>query len=503
MSFEASTAATIESLGWIVPELIVTCTVLAIVLGDLFFIRGKGKRQGPLEIVVLAGVGAALIATWVGFGGEPRAVFGTMMVIDPFSSFFDAIFLLATILFVFSTMMSNEIAVEDRSEYYTLAVGSVLGMMLMASSTDMVSIFISVEFVSLASYLMAGFMRGDRRSSEASLKYVLYGSVSSAVMLFGFSYIYGLTGTTSLIEANQVLYTSNPYPLALLFALVLVIAGLGFKIACVPFHFWAPDVYEGAPTPVTAFVAVAPKAAGFAVLTRFLVTLLSNPATSPGFWTFLGSLDWPLLVGILAAGTMTFGNLGALRQTNMKRLLAYSSIAHAGFVLMAVSTLSPEGIHAIVVYMAAYLVMNLGAFLVVIAIRERTGSVDLRDYDGLAGDAPMLVVAMVVFLYSLTGLPPSLGFLGKYYVFAETIRQEIWWLAAIGAGNSVIALYYYFRVAKALVFRPLRERQWSGAIPELATSLSVALAAVTLVFGVPWGAFEKVTTYSATLFLGR
>jgi len=503
LSFETSTAATLESLGHVVPELIVTVTILAVILIDLLFLRGRGKRQGPLEIVVVLGIGAALIATWAGTPSGPRAVFGTMLAVDPFSAFFDTIFLLATLLFVCATMMSDEIAHADRPEYYTLAVGSVLGMMLMAAATDLVSIFISVEFVSLASYAMAGFARGDRLSSEASLKYVLYGSVSSAVMLFGMSYLYGLTGTTSLVAGNQVLYASNPYPLALFFALVLVIAGLGFKIACVPFHFWAPDVYEGAPTPVTAFFTVAPKAAGFALLARMLVTLLSNPTTGGDFWTFLGQLDWPLLIAILAAGSMTFGNLGALRQTNMKRLLAYSSIAHVGFVLMAVAALSPEGLHAINVYMAAYLVMNLGAFLVVIALRRRIGSVDIRDYGGLASDAPMLVVAMVVFLYSLTGLPPSLGFMGKYYVFAEVIRQEIWWLAAIGAVNSVIALYYYFRVAKAMVFGALGERRWVGALPEFATSLTVALAAVTLVLGVPWSGFEKVTTYSATLFLGR
>jgi NADH-quinone oxidoreductase subunit N len=291
--------------------------------------------------------------------------------------------------------------------------------------------------------------------------------------------------------------------MTLFFALVMVIGGLGFKIACVPFHFWAPDVYEGAPTPVTAFFTVAPKAAGFAILTRFLVTLLSSPGTGEGFWTFLGGIDWPLLVAILAAGTMTIGNLGAVRQTNMKRLLAYSSIAHVGFILMAVSALSPAGIHAINVYMLAYLIMNLGAFFVVILIQERTGSVDLADYSGIAQEAPWLTGAMVIFLYSLTGLPPSVGFLGKYYVFAEVIRQHNWWLAGVGAVNSVIALYYYFRIAKAMVFGAAIEHTSSRSISQLATGLTVALAAVTLAFGIPWGAVEQVTSYSSTLFLGR
>lgn len=503
MNFEASTAATIESLGYVIPELLMTLTVILIILIDLLFLRGRAKKQGVMEMVVLGGVGAALLATCMGFGQEPRAIFGSMLVSDPFSSFFNIVFLLATILFVFGTMMSSEVAPKDRAEYYTLATGSVLGMMLMASATNLVSIVISVEFVSLASYVMAGFSRNDRLSTEASLKYVLYGSVSSAVMIFGLSYIYGLTGTLSLIEANQVLYAANPYPLTLLFALVLVIGGLGFKIACVPFHFWAPDVYEGSPTPVTAFFTVAPKAAGFALLTRFLVTLLSNPATSGQFWTFLGDLDWPLLVAIIAAGTMTLGNLAALRQENMKRLLAYSSIAHVGFVLMAVAVLSRAGIHAINVYMFAYLVMNLGAFLVVIAIQERTGSVELVDYTGLGKRAPLLAWPMVVFLYSLTGLPPSIGFMGKYYVFAEVIRQEIWWLAAFGAVNSVIALYYYFRVAKAMFFGEAEEQETTRRIPQFAAGISVALAVVTLVLGIPWSAFEQITTHSTTLFLGR
>ena len=503
MNFEASTAATLESLGFVLPELLVTVTIVLILLLDLIFLRGRAKRQGPVEVVVLGGVGAALLASVAGFWKEPRALFDTMLAADPFASFFGVIFLLATVLFVFATMMSHEIKPKDRAEYYTLALGSVLGMMLVARATNLVSMVISIEFVSLASYVMAGFGRSDRRSVEASLKYVLYGSVSAAVMIFGLSYIYGLTGTTSLVEANQILYAGNPHPLTLFLALVMVIGGLGFKIACVPFHFWAPDVYEGAPTPVTAFFTVAPKAAGFAILTRFLITLLSNPSTDEGFWTFLGGLDWPLLVGILAAGTMTIGNLGAVRQTNMKRLLAYSSIAHVGFVLMAVSALSPAGVHGINVYMLAYLIMNLGAFLVVIAIQERTGSVDLADYSGIAGEAPWLTGAMVIFLYSLTGLPPSVGFLGKYYVFAEVIRQHNWWLAGIGAINSVIALYYYFRVAKAMVFGTVPDAAPRGRFPQLATGLTVTLAAVTLVFGIPWGAVEQVANLSSLLFLGR
>jgi len=279
-----------------------------------------------------------------------------------------------------------------------------------------------------------------------------------------------------------------------------VLGGIGFKIACVPFHFWAPDVYEGSATPVTAFFTVAPKAAGVALTIRFLVTLLTNPNTDPGFWTFVGNLDWPFLVAVISAATMTLGNLGALRQENMKRMLAYSSIAHVGFMLMGVAVLSPEGVAAVCVYMVAYLVMNLGAFFVVIALAKKLGSVELSAYSGLAHRTPLLVVAMVVFLYSLTGLPPSIGFMGKYYVFAEVVRQGVYWLALVGAANAVIALYYYFRVAKVMVFGALPEGVESGDLPCCATSVCLAMAAITLLLGLPWGIIESVT-HTAELFI--
>lgn len=503
MNYELFTSSALVSLGHFWPELLVAMTVVAILVVDLLFIRGRGKRQGPIELVALVGLAAAFVATCASFETAPQLIFSGMAAVDPFGAFFKLIYLVAGAIFICLTMTSDEIPVEGRTEYYTMALGGVLGMMLMATSTHMVMVFLAIEFVSLSSYVMAGFLRDDRRSSEAALKYVLYGSVSSAVMLYGMSMLYGLTGSTSLIEANRVIFQESPYPMALFVSLVLVLAGIGFKIACVPFHFWAPDVYEGAPTPVTAFFTVAPKAAGLAVTMRFLITLLTTPTTGAEFWTFVGNVNWPLLVSIIAAMSMTLGNFAALQQENIKRLMAYSSISHVGFALMGMAALSPSGVTAILVYVAAYLVMNLGAFLVIVLVGRQVGSMEISDYRGLFTRHPILGICLVVFLYSLTGLPPSMGFVAKFLVFSEAIRGEIYWLAVVGALNSVVALAYYFRIARVM-WDPERENARPRIpLPHFATGVTVALAVVTLAYGVPWGPLEKLATFSSTLFLGR
>jgi NADH-quinone oxidoreductase subunit N len=284
-------------------------------------------------------------------------------------------------------------------------------------------------------------------SNEASLKYVLFGSVATGVMLYGLTFLYGLAGTTSLAGVREAVATTTASPgLMSLFA-VLVLAGFGFKIAAVPFHFWCPDVYQGAPTPVAAFLSIAPKAAGFAILVRFFLTGWPVPqGIGPS-----GELDWPWIVMVLAALTMTVGNVAALTQTDMKRLLAYSSIGHAGFILMGLAAASATGTKGVVVYLLVYLAMNLGAFLVVAIIHAHEGSFDLRDYGGLWRRSPLLVGAMAFFLLSLTGIPPFLGFMAKLYVFAAVIERGAALLAVVGALNAAVAAFFYFRVLRAMV----------------------------------------------------
>jgi NADH-quinone oxidoreductase subunit N len=301
--------------------------------------------------------------------------------------------------------------------------------------------------------VMVAYMKGDRMSNEASLKYILFGAVSTGAMLYGLSLLYGLTGTTSLPAIRDFLASglvgSNRF--AMYAIALLVFSGFGFKTATVPFHFWCPDVYQGAPTPVTAFLSVAPKAAGFAIMMRFFYTGLAAPRTGP--WDLAGTIDWVHVLMIISVLSMTVGNVAALTQTNMKRLLAYSSIAHAGYIMMGVVALSQNGARALMIYLLAYLVMNLGAFLVVTLIHLHDGTFDLRDYPGLYRRSPFLALAMAVFLLSLMGIPPLVGFMGKLYVFAAVVERgpSYFWYAAVGAVNAAIAAYYYARVLKTMV----------------------------------------------------
>jgi NADH-quinone oxidoreductase subunit N len=336
-----------------------------------------------------------------------------------------------------------------------------------------------------------------RRSSEAAFKYVVYGGVSSGIMLYGFSLIYGLTGTLDIFEIAGYLGSGSPYGLTLFLAATLVMAGLGYKVASVPFHFWCPDVYEGAPTPVTAFLSVAPKAGGFALLARFFYLGFSAYDGASG--RALG-VDWQMLLAVISAATMTLGNLSAIWQNNLKRLLAYSSIAHAGYMMMGVVMLSSSGLKAVLFYTAAYLFMNLGAFLVVLVLAVRIGSEHIKDYNGLGWRSPWIALAMTAFLFSLTGLPPTAGFIGKIYLFASVIDGGLYWLAVVGVLNSAVSLYYYARIIRAMYLeKPATEER--VAIPAFATVTLLVLFAGTLVLGVYWAPLADLADRSTTLFL--
>jgi len=317
--------------------------------------------------------------------------------------------------------------------------------------------------------------------------------------------LYGITGTTSLPAIREFLasgMTDGTRTTMYLVAL-LVFAGFGFKTAAVPFHFWCPDVYQGAPTPVTAFLSVAPKAAGFAILTRFFFGGLATPGADP--WDLTGSIDWPWVLMLVSALTMTVGNVAALTQTNLKRLLAYSSIAHAGYVMLGVVALSANGARGMIVYLLAYLVMNLGAFLVVTLVHHQDGTFDLRDYPGLYRRAPLLTLSMAVFLLSLMGIPPLVGFMGKLYVFAAVIEKgsSYWWLAVVGAINAAIAAYYYARILKTMIIDPGNEEKPAF---RLATADQAWVAALALANVLPllfWSRIEDWARASLSLYAGR
>src|SRR5512139_455298 len=462
-SFVSQVQQNLDSTIWFRPELALTFGALTLFVLDLFWKR-SAARVAYLTAAALAVLGVAAVLLWQQ-PPDALSLFNGMIANDAFASFFKWLFLGAGALTVFIAAQGQDFPAARVGEFYALLVAIVLGMFMMASATDLLMMYLSIELVSMVSYVLAGFRKADRKAAEGSLKYVIYGGVASGVMLFGMSYLYGLTGTTNVLELGPRILALQASGaslagtrIALVVAVVFVTAGIGYKVAAVPWHMWCPDVYEGAPTPFTAFLSVGPKAAGFALALRFFQSAFSGP-TSPatGFAEALGGIPWPAVVGVIAAVTMTLGNFTALGQTNLKRLLAYSSIAHAGYTLMGLSAVSDRGMQAIMIYMLVYLVMNVGAFLVVILVAEATGSESILDYRGLSRRHPSAAVAFAIFLFSLTGLPPFAGFAGKWYLFYAVFERidgpgGSWyaWLALIGALNTAVSLYYYARVIRAM-----------------------------------------------------
>ena len=439
----------------IIPELIVSVTLLLVVLFDLIF----NKDKSIIPYISVVGLFFALYYAIQGIGQNSyaftSAVFSNkygLLAIDSFGSYFKILILITSILIVFFSKASSEIQkIFDRSgEYYALLMGMVLGMLFMVSASDLIMIYLSMELLSLSSYVLAGFTKLRDRNSEASLKYLIYGAVSSGLMLFGISLVYGMTGNTNLIAVNSVLRSSSINILTYSFSIILIFVGIGFKMSAVPFHFWTPDVYEGSPISITAFLSVASKAAGFAVLIRLLRTTFLLDLSDAGEWTLLNFFDWQTLLIIISILTMTLGNFVALWQNNLKRMLAYSSIAHAGYMLLAVATLSDQGILAVMIHFLVYMLMNIGAFYIVMLVANKTGSEDINDYNRLGYASPFLGVSLSIFLISLTGLPPLAGFISKLYIFLAVIDAKLITVAVIAVINSVVSLYYYVRVLKHL-----------------------------------------------------
>ncbi len=438
----------IESLAYISPEIVLVVFAVVVIIFDLFV---KDRESDWVAYLSLIGLGCSLLAIFVTNSlvdtNEPISLFLGMIRLDGFAIFFKILLLLATAATILFSLRSEELDVKLKGEYHALLLAITFGMFLMASSTNLLMIFISLETVSLTSYILAGFLTHSPRSSEAAFKYITYGAVASGTMLFGLSLLFGMAGTGDITQISSqigtVLESGDVSALGVLIAITFILAGIGYKIASVPFHMWSPDVYEGAPIPITAFLSVASKAAGFALFLRFFYTGFGTPE-------ILQSIDWGLLLAIVSALTMTVGNLAALPQRNVKRLLAYSSIAHGGYLLMGAVLLTPEGLGAIIFYLIVYLFMNLGAFYVVVLIANESGTEMIEGYRGLSSRAPYVAGAMAIFLFSLTGIPPFAGFFGKWLLFNAVISKGLYWLAFIGLLNSVVSLYYYARIIKAM-----------------------------------------------------
>lgn len=482
------TLGNVPSLFYFWPETILVLGAIAVLLVDLLGKRPSRKTSGAIALVALGG---SIVATLVTGDETARGLFGGLIARDGFADFFKVLSALVGMVVGVIAMRSRD-TIEYREgrvdrdreagEFYALALTVCLGINLMAASTDMLMAYLSLEMVSVMSYILAGYTNHSRRSAEASLKYVIYGGVASGVMLYGLSILYGIAGTTDLAAIGAAARTANPTAVVVAFSLCM--AGFGYKIASVPFHMWCPDVYEGAPTPVSAFLSVGPKAAGFALLIRFMGGAIPPELAEPG--KLMPSAPWELVLAAVSVATMTLGNLAAISQQNIKRMLAYSSIAHAGYLLMGVAAGTMGGYGAVMFYLFAYLFMNLGAFLVVIAVADAGLGENVSDYQGLGYRAPLVAAVLAVFLISLTGLPPMFGFVGKFYLFREVIAKGgtiLVVLAIIGVLNSAVSLYYYARLLKVMYLDKAAEGAGPVVVARQHTALLVPLAAFTIFFG--------------------
>ncbi|SFG40534.1 NADH dehydrogenase subunit N [Desulfotomaculum arcticum] len=462
-------------------EMLVAALGLGILILGLIVPKGSKHGLGWLTLFGLLGILGVAISLW----GDSRALIGGMYLVDNYALFWKITFLVAAVLVVLGSMRYVD-DMGNQAEYYSMTVFAALGMMVMASAGDFITLYLGLELMTIAFIILVCFRKTEAKSVEAGMKYVLLAGMSSAVLLYGMSLLYGLTGSVIMLDVSQVI-AMQPLTPALILAVVFLIAGLGFKISAVPFHMWSPDVYEGAPTPVTSFLAMGSKAASFAVLLRLFVTGL------PGIWA-----NWAMVVAILAAVTMIVGNLVAIPQTNVKRLLAYSSIAQAGYIMVGLVTASEAGIKGVMFYAFLYVFATVGAFTVAGYFYNVTGSDELKDYAGLSQRSPLMAAVMLVALLSMAGIPPLAGFVGKFYLF-KTIVDGYLWLAFIGLIMSMVSVYYYLRVA-LVMYRdePLDPTPIKLPSP-VAVTLILAMV-VTLVIGVYPGPLSEVINNAAHSF---
>jgi len=481
------------------PEISLAFFALLVIMLDLFV-----ERKGILAVVSLIGVvvsGGFALA--IG-GAGTQAIFNNILAVDSFAIFFKLLFLgIAALVILTSTDYMPKLA-RFQGEYYALVLLATIGMMLMAGTAELITLYIGLELASISLYALVGFLK-DQKSTEASLKYLLLGAVASAVLLYGMALVFGVTGETQLSEIAQAIQAAvalqsmsppviNP---ALILGIVLMVAGFSFKIAAVPFHMWVPDVYEGAPTPITAFLSVGSKAAGFAIILRVFFSAFSLPDSL--------SLDWGLIFAVLAVISMTVGNITAIPQSNIKRLLGYSSIAQAGYLMVGLATmgLSPAkdilGQSGILFFLASYALTNLGAFTAIIAISNKLDSDLIDDYSGMIKRAPLLTLGLTLCLISLIGMPPAAGFMAKFYIFSSAVQHNLLWLVIIAVINSVISAYYYLRIVKVMWLGEPASQEKVPSSDALRLSLILSCLGV-LILGILPGAMMKLAQIATSMF---
>ncbi|MDT8718637.1 NADH-quinone oxidoreductase subunit N [Clostridium sp. 19966] len=461
-------------------EILTAVLFLILLLINLLFPKFKEKLSSFTAIGLLI---ILVISLFV--GSNEQASFGGAYILDSFSIFFKQLFLIAAILIV---VLSKNQLIYKKGEFYALIISALLGMMIMVSSGELITIYIGLELMTISFCILIAF-DDNEKSKEASLKYIILGAISSAVFLYGLSLIYGVTQTTIIKEIGEVLSRGQVTPLEIL-GIIFLIAGFAFKIAIVPFHMWAPDIYEGAPTSITAFLAVASKTAGLAVFLRLFMNGLSSVSNY-----------WIELVIVLSIITLLLGNLVAIPQTNIKRMLAYSSIAQAGYFLLGIIADSNIGVAAILLYSVFYLFANIGVFGVVIVVSKSTNSTEIKDYAHLSGKSPFLAAVMLICLLSLAGIPPLAGFVGKFYLFLSIIEKGQLWLAFFSIGMSVVSVYYYLKVVKVMYFEEETKSLQSIKV-SVSTKLALSVSVIVLViFGIyPTQLINLVLAISKSFF---
>ncbi len=480
------------NLALFIPELTLVVFAILVIVLDLF-IRDKDM----LRSVSLAGLVIAGGVTIAMFGQKYPSLFNNMLAVDNFALFFKVVFISTAFLVLLASADYVAKLSHFQGEYYALVLLSTLGMMLMAATTELISIYIALELTSISLYALVGFLK-DSKSTEASLKYLLLGALASAVLLYGMALVFGVTGKTQLGEIAKVIQSMSPRTLlvspALILGIVLLIGGFGFKIAAVPFQMWVPDVYEGAPTPITAFLSVASKSAGFAIILRVFFSAFGVPIAL--------SMSWGLIFAALAVISMTVGNIVAMPQTNIKRMLGYSSIAQAGYLMVGLATMGFSsatdflGRSGILFFLVSYALTNTGAFVAIIAISNKVNSDLITDFSGMIKRAPLLALALTLCLISLIGMPPAAGFMAKFYIFSGAVQHDLLWLVVIAVINSVISAYYYLRVVKIMWFGEPASSEAVPSSPSLRLSLSLCCLGV-LVLGIIPGVAMGLAQFAA------
>lgn len=466
----------IRSIAPIYPEFVVIVVALSVLIFDFFI---KPEQKSYLGWYSLLGLGVAAAASMRLMGAYGQ-FFGGTFILDPFAIFFKFVFYISCGIGILISI--NYLNLEDvrRGEYYSLMLFATSGMMLMSSAGDLITVYLGLELMALSIYVLAGFLRTDVRSNEAAIKYLIMGAFSSGIMLYGMSLLYGLSGSTNLGTILAFLKGTDISNPVLFLALAMLIVSFGFKVAAAPFHMWVPDVYEGAPTSVTAFMSAGAKVAGFAVLLR--VFLYALQPLQPRY---------TVIISALAVLTMAVGNILALPQTNIKRMLAYSSIAHAGYALVGIAAAGKDGAASTMLYLLIYAFMNMGAFGVVIMLR-RTGvrGEEIADYAGLAKTNRMAAFLMLIFMFSLTGIPPTAGFVGKFYIFKSAIEAGLLWLAIAGVLFSAVSAYFYLRVIMVMYMHEPKAEIRLATAPSLVLALGLSVIAVIYMGIIPGKVLE-------------